>query len=43
MEVANLVGEHTMFVRQETKAPLFLQQRLSAAVGDELLHVHLPR
>lgn len=43
MEVANLVGEHTMFVCQETKAPLFLQQRLSAAIGDKLLHVHLPR
>lgn len=43
MEVANLVGEHTMFVCQETKAPLFLQQRLFVAICNKLLHVHLPR
>lgn len=43
MEVANLIGEHAVFVRQETEAPLLLQQGLSAAVSDELLHVHLAR
>lgn len=41
MEVANLIGEHAVFVSQETKTTLLLQQCLSAAIGDELLHVHL--
>lgn len=41
VEVANLVGEHAMFVCQEAETPLFLQQRLLAAIGDKLLHVHL--
>lgn len=43
VEGANLIGEHAVFVRQETEAPLLLQQGLSAAVSDELLHVHLSR
>lgn len=43
MEVAYVVGEHAVLVRQEAKTPLLLQQRLPAAIGDELLHVHLPR
>lgn len=38
-----MIGEHAVFVSQETEASLFLQQGLSAAVCDELLHVHLPR
>lgn len=41
MEVANLIGEHAVFVSQEAKTTLLLQQRLSAAIGDERLHVHL--
>lgn len=41
IEVANLTGEHAVFVRQETEASLFFQQSLSAAVSNELLHVHL--
>lgn len=43
VEVGNLIGEHAVFVCQEAETPLFLQQRLSAAVSDELLHVHLAR
>lgn len=43
MEAANLIGEHAVFVCQETEAPLFLQQCFSAAISDELLHVHLAR
>lgn len=41
IEVTNLTGEHAVFVRQETEASLFFQQSLSAAVSNELLHVHL--
>lgn len=41
VEVANLIREHAVFVRQETEASLFFQQGLSAAVSDELLHVCL--
>lgn len=41
MEVAYLVGEHAVFVSQEAETPLLLQQRLPAAIGNELLHVHL--
>lgn len=43
MKVANVIREHAVFVDQETEAALFFQQSLSAAVGDELLHVHLAR
>lgn len=43
VEVANLIGEHAVFVRQETEASLLFQKRFSAAVSDELLHVHLAR
>lgn len=43
VEVTNLIGEHAVFVRQEAEAPLFFQQCLSAAVGNELLHVRLAR
>lgn len=41
MEVANLIGEHAVFVRQETEASLFFQEGFFAAVSNELLHVHL--
>lgn len=41
VEVANLIGEHAVLVCQEAETPLFLQQRLFAAISDELLHVHL--
>lgn len=41
VEVAKLVGEHAVFVCQETEASFFFQEGLSAAVCDKLLHVHL--
>lgn len=41
MEITKLVREQAVFVCQETEASLFFQEGLSAAVCDELLHVHL--
>lgn len=41
MEGGDLVGEQAVFVHQETKASLLLQQRLLTAVCNEQLHVHL--
>lgn len=41
MEGGELVGEHAVFVHQETEASLLLQQSLLTAVCDEQLHVHL--
>lgn len=41
MEITKLVREQAVFVCQETEASLFFQEGLSAAVGNELLHVHL--
>lgn len=41
MEGGELVGEHTVFVHQETEASLLLQQSLFAAVCDEQIYVHL--
>lgn len=41
MEGSDLVGKRTVFVHQETEAPLLFQQSLLTAVSDEQLHVHL--
>lgn len=41
MESCGLDGEVAVLVHQEAEAPLLLQQSLSTAVSDELLHVHL--
>lgn len=41
VEAAELGGKHAVLLSQEPEAPLLLHQRLSAAVSDELLHVHL--
>lgn len=41
MEGSGLVGEHAVFVHQETETSLLLQQSLLTAVCDEQLQVHL--
>lgn len=41
MKGSKLVGEHAVFVHQETEASLLLQQSLLTAICDEHLHVHL--
>lgn len=41
MEGSDLVGEHAVFVYQETEASLLLHQSLFTAISNEQLHVHL--